>query len=40
LLFGKFVEVGGGVVHEEIGDRDLGVEDDIEGTGLDIVGEC
>ena len=30
LIFGEFVEVGEAVVHEKIGDRDLGVKDDRE----------
>ena len=31
--------MGEGVVHEEVGDRDLGVEDDVEGRGLNVTRE-
>ena len=31
--------MGEGVVHEEVGDRDLGVEDDVKGRSLDIARE-
>lgn len=40
LIFAKLVEVREGVVHEQVGNGDLGVEDDGEGRGLDVVGEC
>lgn len=36
LIFAKFVEVGERVVHEQIGDGDLRVEDDGEGGGFDV----
>lgn len=36
LLFVKFIEVGEAVVHEEVGNRNLGVKDDREGTAFDV----
>lgn len=39
LALGHFVKGGEGVVDQEVGDGDLGVEDDGEGAGLDVVAE-
>lgn len=40
LVFAKLVEVGEAVVHEEVGNRDLGVEDNGEGRCFDVGREC